>query len=257
MARKSLDDILDGNDEPEVLDAVEPQPEPMEEQPRDESGKFAPKGVEPQQEAPVAEAVPPTADRLPQDEYKALREEREKRQRLETELQALMQKLQQANQQPPAPAPSIWEDDQAWQQHFGGQVVSQAVQQATYQSKLATSEIMARQAFNDFGEVWEPLNEWLQNNPTVAQQASSDAHPWGYAYRAYKNQQTMQELGATDMETLKARLRDEVKAEVMAEMQAQKPAVPNIPPSLSNQRSVGARSGPAWSGPTPLADLLA
>jgi hypothetical protein len=109
---------------------------------------------------------------------------------------------------------------------------------------------MARQAFNDFGDAWEPMNRWLESNPTVAQQASADAHPWGYAYRAFKNQQTMQELGATDMETLKAKLREEL----MAEAQAQKPAV--IPPSLSTQRSVGARSGPAWSGPTPLSDIL-
>jgi len=248
MARKSLDDILDGNDEPEVM--AEPQPEQTEERPRDESGRFAPKGVEPQQEEPVAEAVPPTADRLPKDVYEPLKAVRDENKALKEQLETLAKQIQ-ANQQPPAPPPSIWEDDQAWQQHFGGQVVSQAVQQATYQSKLATSEIMARQAFNDFGDVWEPMNQWLQTNPTVAQQASADAHPWGYAYRAFKNQQTMTELGATDLDTLRAKLREEL----MAEMQASKPAA--IPPSLSNQRSVGARSGPAWSGPTPLSDLLA
>ena len=134
MARKSLDDILDGNDEPEVM--AEPQPEQTEERPRDESGRFAPKGVEPQQEEPVAEAVPPTADRLPKDVYEPLKAVRDENNALKEQLETLAKQIQ-ANQQPPAPPPSIWEDDQAWQQHFGGQVVSQAVQQATYQSKLA------------------------------------------------------------------------------------------------------------------------
>lgn len=253
--RKSLDDILDGNDEPEA-EAVEAKAEAAEQtegQPRDESGKFASKGVEPQQELPEAEAVPPTADKLPPEEYKAIREERQKRQELEAQLQALRQEIQQQQpKEPPAPPVSIWEDDQAWQQQFGGQVVSQAVQQATYQSKLATSEIMARQAFEDFGDTWEPMNAWLTQNPSVAQQAASDPHPWGFAYRAYKNQQTMQELGATDVDTLRAKLREEL----LAEMQASLPAQPSIPPSLSTKRSVASRTGPAWSGPTPLGDLI-
>ena len=250
MVRKSLDDILDGNDEPEVIEAQETvADEQPEGQPRDESGKFASKGVEP---APEQEAVPPTADKLPKDVYEPLKAIRDENKSLKDRLEAMQQQFMAMQQpkEPPAPPPSIWEDDQAWQQHFGGQVVSQAVQQATYQSKLATSEIMARQAFDDFGDTWEPMNRWLESNPTVAQQAAADAHPWGYAYRAFKNQQTMQELGATDIETLKAKLREEM----MAEMQAQKPAA--IPPSLSTQRSVGARTGPAWSGPTPLSDIL-
>lgn len=256
MARKSLDNILSEDtdlqaeirpslpdEQPET--GVEPE-EPKDERPRDESGKFAPK------EPKETEAEPPSA--LPKEVYEPLRAVRDENKTLKEQLEALRREITQQQQpkEPPAPPPSMWEDDQAWQQHFGGQVVNQAVQAASYQNKLATSEFYARKNIEGFGDEWEPLNKWLSENPSVAQQAAADYDPWGYAFRAYKNQRTMQELGATDIDQLKAQIR----AQLEAEMAAQKPAVPNIPPSLSTQRSVSGRTGPAWSGPKPLDELL-
>lgn len=253
MARKSLDNILseDTGTKMEIrpsLPETEPetgvQPEEPEAQPRDESGKFAPKEPEP--------AEPPSA--LPKDVYEPLRAVRDENKTLKEQLEALRREITQQQQpkEPPAPPPSLWEDDQAWQQHFGGQVVNQAVQAASYQNKLATSEFYARKNIEGFDQEWQPLNKWLSENPAVAQQAAADYDPWGFAFRAYKNQRTMQELGATDIDQLKAQIR----AQVEAEMAAQKPAVPNIPPSLSTQRSVSGRTGPAWAGPKPLNELL-
>jgi hypothetical protein len=103
----------------------------------------------------------------------------------------------------------------------------------------------------DFSAVRNQLFEFVGANPAINQQVAESQHPWKTAYTLFKNQQTMQELGATDIETLRAKIREEV----LAEAQAQAPAA-KIPPSLSNQRSVASRSGPAWSGPTPLGDLI-
>lgn len=246
MNRKSLDDILDGNDEPEI-EAVEPQEaeqsEP-EQQPRDESGKFAAKGVEPVEEP---EAGPPPADKLPQSEYKALREEREKRQSLESQLEQLRREIQQ-QQEPPAPPPTLWEDENAW----GGQLVSTAVQQAAYQSKLQMSEMLMAEQVEDFAEIKQQLVEFVGANPALNQQVAESQHPWRTAYQAFKNQQTMQELGATDLSSLEAKIREKI----MAELQGQVPAKPNIPQSLSTKRNVGSRSGPAWAGPKSLDELL-
>jgi hypothetical protein len=65
----------------------------------------------------------PAPDRLPQDEFKALKDERTKRQTLESELATLKQQFQQL-QNPPEPPPSVFEDEQGWQQHFGSVVKS-------------------------------------------------------------------------------------------------------------------------------------
>ena len=59
--------------------------------------------------------------------------------------------------------------------------------------------------------------------------------------------------------------RERLKAELLAELQAegrapapqakQKPA-PVMPSNLAGARNVGTRAGPAWSGPTPIADIF-
>lgn len=242
-----LSDILD-NDNLEV-EAVE-EPQPVEDaQPRDEHGRFAANtGVD---QADEPDPVPPT-DRLPKEDYKAIRDEREKRQRLEAELEALRQQIA-AQQEPPAPPPSIWEDDQGALQHVKNEAVTTAVQQATLNAKLDMSEMMVRQANPDFEEVKAEFLALAQSNPVLVQQALSDPHPWNKAYQIAKNHRAMQELGATNLDDLRAKIREEL----MSEMQAQAPAPRSvIPPSLATERNVGSRSGPAWAGPRPLSELL-
>lgn len=242
------------DDEPAIQEAPEQSATP--DQPRDDSGRFAAKetGVEPAAEPeadPLPEQVPPTTDRLPPDTFKAVKEEREKRQQLERELEALKQQIQavQQPQEPPAPPPSLWEDEQGWQQHFAAQVTQQANLNAT----LNLSEMLTRREKPDFDPMKEKFLQMAQMNPALAQQALSDPDPWGKAYQIAKNAATMEELGATDLEALKAKLREEV----LAEAQAQVPvAAATIPPTLTTARNVGARSGPAWSGPRSLEDLL-
>lgn len=163
----------------------EPETEPVQEvaeRPRDEHGRFAAKetGVEPQPE-PVVEAVPPT-DQLPQETFKGLKEEREKRQTLERELETLKQQInqfQQQTQEPPAPPPSLWEDEQGWQQHLQRQVLAQADQL----SRINASEMAARAQNPDFQEMYDLFNQMAAQNPSVVQQAMADPHPWGKAYQ--------------------------------------------------------------------------
>lgn len=246
---KSLEEFFT-DDEPMTEDEA-----PVEDQPRDEHGRFAAKetGDEQEPEAPEpVEAVPPTADKLPPETFKGLREEREKRQALERELEALRQQFQ-ANQQPAAPPPSIWEDDEGALQHVKGEAVNEAVQRATLNARLDMSEMLVRQSNPDFEDVKAEFLAMAEQNPALVQQALSDPHPWNKAYQIAKNARTMRELGATDLGTLKAKIREEL----MAEMQAIPPvARPAVPPTLATQRSVAQRTGPGWSGPRSLDDLL-
>jgi len=239
MAYRSLDNILsdESDTEAELRPAL----------PAEESGETPQPAPE---QAEEAEAGPPPADERAKGQEAAIIAERRKRQELEQQIEALRREMQAKPAEPPAPPPSVWEDEQGAFQHFGGQAVSAAVQRATFEAKLNHSEFYARKNIDGFGEAWDDLNKWLSDNPSVAQQATSDIDPWGYAYRAFQNQRTMQELGATDIETLRAKIREEELAKL------QQQAAPAIPRSLSTTRSVSSRRGPDWSGPPSLGELL-
>jgi hypothetical protein len=258
----SLDDILNGDTAPEPQVETPAGPEPAapaaEAQPRDEHGRFAPKG---ENEPPATgQAAEPGASPAPKDEppleHPALIGERRRRQEAERQLQELQQQLAAA-QQPPQPAPSIWEDEEGALRHFGSQVVDVATQQATFNARLDMSEMLVRQQNSDFEEIKGRFLEMMRENPVLQQQALSDAHPWNFAYQYVKKADRVKELGAVDVADLEAKLREKIKAELQAEaVQAVASPAPVVPPTLSTERNVGSRTGPAWSGPTPLADVL-
>ena len=221
-----LDNILNESEQP--VEAVEPQQEPETaeqlEQPRGPDGKFAPKGE--------TVDAPPASDEKARGQEAAIVAERRKRQELEAKL-ADMERQIAAKQEPPAPPPSIWEDDQAALGHVHNSAVSTAVQQATFNAKLDMSEMMARQAYSDFDDVKSEFVRMMQENPALQQQALTDPHPWQRAYQIAKNARTMQELGATNLDELKAALIEQIKAE-----QAQQPTATNtIPRSLADAQS--------------------
>lgn len=253
MDHTPLESFFDDN-EPETNEVQEAPETEASAPPRDEHGRFLPKETgdtaEPETE-PTAE-VPPTNQGLPPETFKGLKEEREKRQRLEAELEALKAQFQAAQQpkEPPAPPPSVWEDEQA----YGGHLVNEAVQQANTVAMLNMSKMLNRREKPDFDQMEEKFLQMAQMNPALAQQALSDPDPWGKAYQIAKNAATMEELGATDLETLKAQLREQLLAEAAAQVPISNN--PTIPPSLTTARNVGARSGPGWSGPAAIEDLL-
>jgi len=258
----NLENFLDGEEPP--VEAAEAAQEPQAtEQPqeqeaassgpeRDESGRFKPKGDK--------EDAPPASDEKSKGLEAGIAAERKKRQDAEqryadlerqiAELREASKPKEPANQEPP---PSIWDDEGAWQQHFGGQVVSTAVQQATMNAKLDMSEMMARQAHDDFDDMKGAFLKMAESNPALAQQALGDPHPWNRAYQIAKNAKTMEELGATDLDTLKAQLLEQLKAE---QAQSQEAAKPNLPQSLAGEQSARGSSAAPNNGPPSLQDIL-
>lgn len=252
-----LDNILSDN-EPEAAPVAEQPQEPeasAEGQPRGPDGKFVAKepetGVEPQP-AGEADAGPPP-DKLPKEEYGALRAIRDENKGLKSQLEALQQQFQQLQQPTPAPPPSMWEDEQGWQQHLQQRIM----QQTDQLSRINASEMAARSQHPDFQEMFDLFNTMAAQNPAVVQQAMADPHPWGKAYQIAKNHKSMTELGAVDVADLEAKMREKI----MAELQQGQTPVPQpqvtLPPTLTGERNVGTRSGPAWAGPTPLENMLA
>ena len=238
MENTPIDDLLNDTPAEPVEQEVE-TPEAKAERERDEQGRFVSKGVE--------ESAPPAPDKLPQDVYEPLKAVRDENKQLKERLAALEL---QAN--PPAPAPDMFEAPDDWQQHFGGQVVNQAVQQATMHSQLTMSEMLMRQNAPDFEDMKATFIELAKQNPILERQALEDPHPWNKAYQIAKNHKAMQELGATDVQSLEAKIREKV----MAELQSQPVTRAGLPPSLSGEQNVGGRSGPAWTGPKPLSEML-
>ena len=247
----SLDTIF--NDEPTGVTEAAPAemaPEPQTDaEPASDGPARGPDGKFTAKQQSDVEDTGPSPDKLPPAEYKAIREEREKRQTLERELEALKTQVQSFQQpkEPEAPPPSLWEDEQGWQQHFGNQIA----QQTSFNARLDMSEMLASQAHDDFDDIKAKFLEMAQGNPALAQQALATKHPWESAYKIAKNATTAAELGATNVEELRAKIREELMAEI-----GQQPSSQSLPATLTNQRNVGTRSGPAWAGPRSIADLL-
>jgi hypothetical protein len=215
--------------------AIEPQAE--EGQPRGDDGRFLPKetGVEPAEPQGEAQPVPPT-DKLPQEDYKAIREEREKRQALEREVEALRNQMAQ---QPPEPTPSVWEDEDGKFAHER----AQAVNQSTLHARVMMSEMLATREYPDFAEMKAAYLDMERENPALIPQVMNSPDPWGTAYKIAKNAQTMRELGAVDMATLEAKMREKIEAELKAQPTAALPA--SLADAQSSRIAASAPPGPA------------
>lgn len=252
----SLDDIL--NNEPD--NEVEQQPETIG-QPRDEAGRFAPKdqqGEEQQEpEAPAAQEGPPPSEQEPSHiPVAALKDERSKRQQIEAEKQELAARLQryeayfqqleqQSQQTDEEPDPVAVLTAQIKQQ------VMSEVQHQQLTDRVNMTEVLARQKWADYDEKVELFKEEVQKNPYLMQQLMRAPNPAEYAYQVSEQIAVARNYGSAQpsREQLKAELREELKAELGL-------GRPQAPTTLANDRSVGSRSGPAWSGPTDLGDIF-
>jgi hypothetical protein len=94
--------------------------------------------------------------------------------------------------------------------------------------------------------------------PVAYRQIMSSPHPYGALVDWHRKQQVLSEIGSDP-----AAYKEKLKAEVLAELQGsggvqQQRATPSAMPSnFATAPNRGARTGPSWSGPTPLADIFA
>ena len=232
-----MDDIF--SDEEQQIEPTEAAPEAQAEGPvRDEYGRFAPKGE-------TESASPAPAEEAPFD-HAAVKGERQRRQAAEARIAALEAELQ-AKQEPPAPPPSIWDDEQAARQHDQQETVSQA----TFMARLDMSEMLASQKHDDFDDKKAKFIEMMAQNPALQRQALEAKHPWEKAYQIAANAMRMEALGAVDVTDIEAKLR----AEIEAEYAAKQVAAPALPNSLAD---APAGRGGAVQGTAPfsLADII-
>lgn len=210
-------------------------------QPRGPDGKFASKGD-------TVDAPPASGDK-PAFDGAATLDERRKRQERDKRIAELEAQVQQLSQ-PPQPAPDMFEKPEEWQSHFGNQIMQNATQFASLNAKLETSEMLAAQAYPDFEDTYPRILEFMEANPAVRQEVLSSRHPWAKAYQMVKNNEQAKELGATDIDSLRAKIKEELQAELAAANQQVQ-----IPNSLAAEQS--QRSGaPGSTAPPSLKDIL-
>ena len=272
MEPKGIDELL--NDEPvEEVVTEQPEPEASEEpkaeaegQPRGPDGKFASKqtGVdeEPKAEAPEEpkQAEPPSADQLPRDVYEPLKAVRNENKELKQQLEAIQQQLARQQQQPQPqvqnnePTVDFWDDPQGFlakQFDQFGQSMMQRFQQQQQVERIEASEAAAKAKYTDYDDAFRAFQQAAMANPALVQQMTSANDPAEFAYSKGKSALELERYGSVE-ELLKAE-RAKWEEEVKAAIPQPKPSFPS---TTAADGSVAARSGPAWSGPPSINDIL-
>lgn len=261
---KNIDELLNDEQTEDLNPKIEPEQEaaPAEESTgpvRDEHGRFAKKeetgvAAEPAQE--TSEAPPAPRQELPQDVYEPLKAIRNENKELKAQLEQMQAFMAQQSQQrqPKEPDPDFWDDPQAFIQRqfqqFGPQLMSQWQQQQQIQ-RIDQSEQAFRASHPDFDEKLAAFREATQANPRLAQEMMQAPDPAEFAYSRGKTALELQRYGSVDQLLAAERAKWEQEAKA-----ALNPHAPSLPNSTASDSSVGARTGPAWSGPKPLGELL-
>lgn len=219
---------------PEPTEQVEPVETPTEE----------PQGVTAPVETPEPAATPPVA--APKEPtmvpLAGLIDEREKRQKLEKELEAL-------RKQPPQEPAKVTDFYLDPEKHVA-EVVTQVEQRAT-QRIYSALEAEARIAFPDYDEVFNEVEEYAKTNPAIAAQVLNAPNPARKAYEIGKQLREYKEM--QNPEAYKAKLEAEFRAKWEAEQadkakQAEREAAAKaekldaIPPDLSKTPSATAET---------------
>lgn len=260
---EKLDDIL--NEEPATTEAPaeEPKQEPLATEPRievtqprirDEHGRFAKQEETGVEAAPAAAPeAPPASDQLPQAEFAALKDERRKRQEAERRLEAIEAQLQ-LQKPPAAPPPSFWDDPDAAMAHMRQEMrteLLQALKQEQQIERMDASENAAKAKYQDYPEAFAAFQQAVQYNPRLAQELATAPDPGEYAYSKGKAALALEQYGSID--DLLAAERQKWEAEVKGAIPT---LTPNLPSTTAADGSVGARTGPGWSGPQPLKEII-
>lgn len=254
---------------PEPVPEPAPVPQPRETPPPPPPGErvtdFGRRSADPE---PVDPAVPPAAEQEPDHvPVAALKDERKKRQESERIAKEYAEKLaayERQMQQSPPPAPPARPD--LFENPDGAlDYVQQQFQQQLVRTKLDMSVAMARSQHEDYGEAEAAFVDAVRANPSLYDQMMADPHPAGFAYRVGKQVAALRDIGG-DPEAYRAKVRADLEAELRQQWEAERqsngsgrptPSRPSLPPSLAGGRDTNGRFAPAWSGPTPLKDILA
>lgn len=155
--------------------------------------------------------------------------------------------------------PDFWEAPENAIDYRLNQAVT-PIQQALKEQQENVSRILAAEKHGEeaINEAYSALAS-LKGTPQFDanyRQIMSSPHPYGALVDWHQKHKVMSEIGSDPVA-----FREKIKAEIFAEMKANGGAPASMPAAMPSNfataRNVGSRSGPSWSGPTPIADIFA
>lgn len=240
MSELSLDEVLAGTEVPETVE--ESKDETTETGETEETTEV----VESKEEAAEVEEEPPSSkEKIPDDQFKGYLDEREKRQKLEAEVEELRKQIAPKEDLDPVVDPEGFRDQ-----------VRTEMRKELFDMRR---ELMA-ETHDDWEEAEAWLNEQVGTSAVMRAQLEGSQNILKDGYELWRQHQELQQL--KDVDGLKARLRAEVEAEIAAEKEAESKASEKTKeqqnaalnkPSLAN---VATSKGAATPGELSLEDLL-
>jgi hypothetical protein len=220
-------------------------PAQFTDEPQDETATEPTNQPEPEvSEAPAAEKPEQTTVPLAalQSERAENRSLKARIPALEQKIESLMDMVQRATTPKPEPIDPITDPDRYAQAIQAQMAMIASNTTATVSEKLTRSQV--GDAIVD--EAFEAAQQ-----AGVVDSFRGRQDPWGDLVKWHKTQKVQAEIG-NDPEAYRERIRQQVMQELAAGQSANlRPA-----PSLAGQSNLGTRNAPAWSGPTPLDDIL-
>lgn len=178
--------------------------------------------------------------------------------RMEQLLEAVKPKQEQQ------PAPDFFENPAAATRHEVNGMVSPQFDELK-QTLMANARLVAGVKYTDekVDEAEAAFVKAVKENkidPAEYHKVVGSPNRYAAAVQWHQRQLAQAEIG-DDPAAFRAKVEAEILAKhgltPQAQQQAQQPAAPAVMPSnLATARSVAPRSGPTWSGPTPLADIF-
>lgn len=221
--------------------------------PKDAKPAEAEKPAEPEKPAEIAKPAAPAQEFTEKEKafLRAAQEERGKRQELERRLAAM-----EAGK-PKEPEKGFWDDPE-------GAIANlrKENQQTAVNTKLQTSEIIARTRYKDFDEKIAVFSDLAMRVPGLGQQMVAASDPAEFAYSTAKNHQEIQQAGGIDelRKKIEADTETKVRARIEAELKDKADALAKqraeLPGTISDARATGGATKPVWGGPPSMDEIL-
>ena len=244
----NLDGFLGRNAEPPPPEPEAPAPEAAAPEP--EAPEAPPEG-EPPAPAKDARTVPLAAL---ESERRARQDHKAEAARLSGELAELRRQMEESKRAPPPPPPDA---PQFIDPRENPDAFIARTQQVMVSNKLDVSEMMLRSAIGAeaVDSVIAEFKEAAAANPSLYQQLYSQPHPYDWAHKHVETLRLQRDIGS-DRAGYEARLREKWEAERNGDAPPPVSPAAGRAPSLAGVRSAAPRSAPAFSGPTPMGDVL-
>lgn len=249
----SLEDVLSGKEpvvelpkeeveteaqesqEDEPVAEVESEPEVEESEPKgDIEEKTEPPSVESPKEVPLA----------------AMLDERDKRKALQAKLDEYEAERAKSQEK----KADFWENPEGFVDSVREELRGE-FQQTLTNSLLAFSMQSASYRHTDYDAMRDSFKEAAEQNPALVDQALKASDPGEYIYSVGRQFKQLDEVGG-DIDTMRERMRSEIKAELMKEMQGKDAKRRSVPTPLTDETSASAPREKVEGGPTPLENLF-